>query len=122
MSFRDRILAGEFVAVLLSPPCATYSKARKHDGGPPPLRGACGRDLYGFKHLKAKDKEAVRLGTLLAIRSAQFIQDCEQVGIPWLLENPPMEEGAPSLFNIEEVQEVTNLICDSCEGYLEENL
>ena len=30
--------------VLIGPPCRTFSRARKHDGGPPPLRGTQGRD------------------------------------------------------------------------------
>ena len=52
---RSRLLAGEFAAVLMSPPCSTFSRARSRanwSGGPAPLRGSEGPALYGLPGLQ----------------------------------------------------------------------
>ena len=55
-----------YLASLWSPPCGTFSLVREIPGGPPPLRGAAGPELYGLKSLSYQHKEQVRMGTLLA--------------------------------------------------------
>ena len=37
-------------------PCGTFSSARRWDGGPPPLRGHAGKDIWGFPNLEGTDK------------------------------------------------------------------
>ena len=86
------INAGELHATIWSPPCSTYSGCRSEtDRGPRPLRGASGRERYGSDDVKltSEEKEAVRVGTLLAVRTAEGIRACDKLGIRWLLENPP---------------------------------
>ena len=66
-----RIKAGEFDAVFMAPPCSSFSVARGARPGEPVegarrLRGPEGQDLYGFRGLPPDEKEAVRVGTLLA--------------------------------------------------------
>ena len=67
---RQKKIEDEFDASLWSPPCSTFSAVRELPGGPPPLRGAAGPDLYGFAHLVGPEKEQVRIGTLCACRAA----------------------------------------------------
>ena len=92
---------------LWSPPCSTFSGARRYDGGPRPLRGASGQERYGFAHLKPKEKEAVRLGTLLALRTAEGVQALQARGAPWLWENPPGRPGGTSMWMLDEVARAT---------------
>ena len=102
-----RVEAGEYHAALLSPPCSTFSGARKeHDGGPRPLRDPAGPGLRGRKGLSVEEREAVRLGTLLAVRASQLATAMQAAGKAWILENPPCRDGKPSLFNLSEWKEL----------------
>ena len=104
---RDLGANGKYSGSIFSPPCETYSRARSDtDGGPRILRGPLMPDLLGLPDLTIKEKEQVRLGTLLAIRTAHGIRCQNDGGRPWLLENPPEEEGHPSLFRLPEVSQV----------------
>ena len=106
-SLLDEIRAGSFDGALLSPPCSTFSGARKaNDGGPRPLRGVEGPSLYGLPGLFPDEKEAVRLGTLLAIRASQLAREFEKRELPWVVENPPCRDGKPSLFSLREWQDL----------------
>ena len=67
-------------------PCTTFSRARKNDGGPPPLR--TNEFLEGVPKLSAKDKEKVRLGTLFLDITLQFCEALTKVGALWSIENP----------------------------------
>eukprot|EP00972_Heterocapsa_arctica_P076000 11209154-Heterocapsa_arctica.AAC.1 len=68
------ILARVFSASLWSPPCSTFSAARSLGGfGPAPLRSHSGPDRYGYKSLRPREKEEVRLGTLLALRTVEAL-------------------------------------------------
>ena len=97
---------GSYHGSLWSPPCSTFSKARRHgDGGPPPLRGASGADLLGLPDIRPEDKEKLRLGTLLAVRTGEGIGAQGDADKPWLLENPPEVPEQPSLFNVPQVAE-----------------
>ena len=61
-------------ASLMSPPCGTFSGARQGPGGPPPLRGEFAPEIYGLRNLRPPDKEAVRCGTLHALRTAELAE------------------------------------------------
>ena len=67
-------------------PCATFSKARKHDGGPPSLRTR--QFLNGVHFLSAKNKEKVRLGTLFLDITLQLCEALTKAGAFWYIENP----------------------------------
>jgi hypothetical protein len=98
-----RVQSGIFCAALLSPPCSTFSRARGRPGGPRVVRGVTGAERYGLRDLKPHEKEAVRLGTLLATRAAAVASACHGAGIPWLLENPAERTGETSIFNLDEL-------------------
>ena len=66
---------------------------------PPPLRGPHGKELYGLKGLSPKQNEHVRLGTLLATRCAEMATLCDDLGIPWIVEQPLIREGRVSAFH-----------------------
>jgi hypothetical protein len=72
---RKAIIAGQYHGAILAPPCTSFSSARRRDDaierGPEALRGETAPDIYGFKHPVGKDKEDVRVGTLLALRAAE---------------------------------------------------
>ncbi len=86
----------------MSMPCSTFSSGRTGDGGPVPLRGTSGADMYGLPGLSLKDKEKVRVGTILALRGAALAKECLAKDIPWLAETPQFKEGEPSLLRLPE--------------------
>ena len=56
------IRAGVVKFVHFGTPCTSFSIARRHDGGPPPVRDA--DNLYGFEDLRGYDLELVRVHAL----------------------------------------------------------
>ena len=113
--------ANFFAASLWSPPCCTFSSARKHgDGGPPPLRGASANDIYGLPGLSVADRTRVRTGTLLAVRTATGLLIQIELGTPWVYETPAPREGAPHMTLLPEFKpildcpEVLQVIGDQC--------
>ena len=102
------IRTGVYCAAMIATPCETFSAARRRlDGetfGPIALRGPDKPDLYGHSWLTGKDKETCRLGTLLAVRSAEIASAFDDQWLPWVLENPyPIDKEAPSVFNLDEL-------------------
>ena len=73
--------------VWLGTPCKSWSRARKHDGGPPPLRDD-DEGLFGLKGLKPHDLQKVVLGNRLVDITLRIISLCNQLKIRWVLENP----------------------------------
>ena len=94
-----------YQASLWSPPCSTFSVARRLPGGPPVLRGHRGPELYGLPHLKPEHMEQVRIGTLLAKRGAQGIAAQSRAGRPWILESPTPQGDCASIFLLPEIIE-----------------
>ena len=102
------IRTGVYCAAIIATPCETFSAARTRlDGetfGPIALRGPDKPDLYGYSWLTGKDKETCRLGTLLAVRSAEIAAAFGDQWLPWILENPyPLGTSAPSVFRLDEL-------------------
>ena len=62
-SFRS----GWYAGLITSAPCGTFSIARTGRGGPEALRGEFEPEIFGHPKLLHKDKEKVRLGTLLGL-------------------------------------------------------
>ena len=97
----------KYDAALMSMPCATFSSGRaSDDGGPIPLRGASAQDIYGLPGLSLRDKEATRIGTILALRGATVAKLCCERGLPWIGETPEMKEGQPSVLRLPEWQAI----------------
>ena len=70
----DRLRAGEFCAIILGTPCATFSVARNRPPGPRPLRSP--DQPYGLPRaqLSPKEQEELRLGTFFAVQSARLLK------------------------------------------------
>ena len=68
-----RVQAGQFHAIMMSPPCSTWSRAvwanRK---GPQPVRSAA--YPYGFPWLRGSAKTKAQLGTLLVQRCIDVLR------------------------------------------------
>ena len=67
-------------------PCSSYSRARKNDGGPPPLRSAS--SLWGLSGLKGKDMEKVELGNKFMTITVDLALFCFDHNVPGSIENP----------------------------------
>ena len=94
--------AGEYAGVLAGTPCETASRARTGPPGPRPLRSP--DHLYGLPRDQLTDAEyaQVRLGTYFALKTAEVMTLCLQLGIPWAIENPDPDGNPVSLFNLPE--------------------
>lgn len=68
-------------------PCESWSRARKWDGGPPPLRDD-GPNLYGFTNRPLADLLKIQKGNDLLQRTSTLAHQCISAGIPWAIENP----------------------------------
>ena len=94
-----------------APPCSTFANARGNSPGerlrgPQPLRGATGNDRYGLQGLSIVDKDAVRLGTLLAVRTAAGLVLCLKKRIPFFYETPWPTAGKINMTLLDEFMEV----------------
>ena len=67
-------------------PCSSFSIARKHDGGPPPLRDR--QHLWGRHDLSRRDREKLLLGNKFMALTAALATLCYDRGILWSIENP----------------------------------
>ena len=91
-----------FDGYMISPPCSTFSPARRGQGGPQPLRAASGPETYGLKHLTGEDKQKAREGNILALRGHKAATRAHADNKPWLLEQPHEREGQTSMFKLDE--------------------
>ena len=80
------IKEGWVLGIHFGTPCSSYSRARKNDGGPPPLRSA--NSLWGLNGLKDKDKEKVELGNKFMTITVDLALFCFDHNVPWSIENP----------------------------------
>ena len=101
-----RIRSGYYALVFCSPPCGTFSSARRWDGGPQPLRGAEGKSRYGYPSLKGDDREKVKLHNWFSIMTAQLGVLCHTYGVGFGIENPARRQHKPSLFGLDELLEM----------------
>ena len=67
-------------------PCNTYTSARKHDGGPPPLRSPDAP--MGLSNLSSADSDLVFLGNLFLERSCEACRVVFMLGGDFSIENP----------------------------------
>ena len=87
------IAAGEYVAAFASHECSTFSKLHILPG-PPPLRAVSGPERYGLNDNNIKQKETVRVHTLMALLT--------ELCIPWLYETPAIHAGQVSMAHLDE--------------------
>ena len=108
---RDDIVSELYHALFSAPPCGSFCANRGFGPGPRVLRGAELPDLFGLPHLEPHEKETVRIGTLLALRTAEASKLMWSQGRPFGTENPARRAGTPSSFRIPDVLEL-----DALEG------
>ena len=90
----------------MSPPCDSFGglAGRPSQNGHIVgfMRGEFGKDRYGLRELKPKDKERVRLATFLTLRCAAVAAACCQHRIPWWAEQPKKFVGCAHAFELDE--------------------
>ena len=105
----DQIKRGVYDGYLASPPCGTFSAARTDaDFGPKQLRGAEVPEIFGLKELEPRDKEAVKVGNILADRAAEAAEWFADNSKPWAVEQPARREGKPSMFKLPRFVQLAN--------------
>ena len=67
-------------------PCTTFSRARRFDGGPPPIRS--GQFLDGIPGISAVNQASVRQGTMFLDITLQLCALVALAGGSWTIENP----------------------------------
>ena len=80
------IQGGIVIFIHFGTPCSSFSIARKHDGGPPPLRDR--QHLWGRHGLSRRDREKLLLGNKFMALTAALATLCYDRGILWSIENP----------------------------------
>ena len=87
-----RIRAQEFDAILLSPPCSTFSRARwANFKGPRPVRSAA--KPHGLDKLTAAERDRCILGTIFADFTWEVVELAIEVHISFLLLEQPEDLG-----------------------------
>lgn len=83
-----RLLIQEGIVIFIhfGTPCSSFSIARKHDGGPPPLRDR--QQVWGRPGLSRHDREKLLLGNTFMALTAALATLCYDRGILWSIENP----------------------------------
>ena len=108
-AFWEKCMEDEYEAYLASPPCSTFTPARRGQGGPSPLRTPSGPGRYGIKGLPLDDKKKVTEGTILAVRAATMAKVAHSKKRRWLVEQPHWREGQTSMWTLDEFQELLGM-------------
>ena len=69
-------------------PCGAFRSARRHDGGPPPLRGTNPKDIGGLPHLAGRELARARNANKLLLLMNEPMKDCESSNVPFYIGNP----------------------------------
>ena len=85
-----------------SPPCSSFTPARRGQGGPEPLRGVQGPERYGLRNLRPEDKKKVVEGNVLAIRASEASGYAHCHGRWWIVEQPHGRPGKTSMWTLDE--------------------
>ena len=99
----------KFHGMQADPVCTTFSAVRGLGGGPKPLRGHQGRDLYGLPDLDQDQTLQVAKDTLIAIRVARLAAAFAEQGWPSLIEQFVRREGQPHMFNMPELLQLRRI-------------
>jgi hypothetical protein len=99
--WKEKVSSGYYIAVIMGPPCRTFSRARGHRPGPPVLRGILPPELYGLPNLGAADKLKVQLDNILAERCFELASIQVRLGLGFAIENQEMLDECPSIFRFD---------------------
>ena len=105
----DDCQRGTFDAVWMGPECSTFSAARVNTPGPPPLRSKA--HPYGLPDMVKdhKYKEQIRRANYFATQCAKLAQALHAKGIPWAIEQPEPRPHVASMFDLHELQLLSQL-------------
>lgn len=86
-SIRNFLTSGRVQFVWLGMPYTTFSRARCADGlGPGPLRDD--EHIWGLPCLNSSAAAKLRLGNKLFLFTLRIARLCDELRIPWVIENP----------------------------------
>lgn len=74
--------------IWMGTPCTSWSRARRCDGGPPPLRDDGHYLMTGMPNLSHRDQQKVLEGNQLLSRTLDIIALADSLSLRWILENP----------------------------------
>ena len=86
-AIREFVSDNPITLVWFGMPCQSWSRARKWDGGPQPLRDD-DANLWGYPNLSKLDASKVYLGNRLLQFTVFLISMVHDLSIAWVLENP----------------------------------
>lgn len=101
--------------IWLGMPCTTFSRARRNDGvGPLPLRDSL--NIWGISGLRPHDVRKLHEGNKLFLFTMRILRLCEDLGIPYVLENPltSMAWEMPPLLKFHETYQPSFCDLDFC--------
>jgi hypothetical protein len=96
--WKGKLLAGYFDLAIVSPPCGTYSPARRLQPGPPILRF---EDSTMVEGLNPWNRKQVKLADILSSRACEAFEIQMGNGGAAVFEQPEPRLGEPSLFHSE---------------------
>ena len=76
------------ILIWMGTPCTSWSRARRCDGGPPPLRDDDQFLMSGMPGLSMRDQHKVAEGNQLLSRTLDIISLADDLQLRWVLENP----------------------------------
>ena len=99
-----QIKLGTYSAVIMGPPCSTFSRARERPPGPRPLRSA--DQPYGLPREELTDSEhkELKLGNFYMLAAASAFRAAMTAGATAVFENPEPVAGYASVFMFTELQ------------------
>ena len=109
---REDIRRGRIVAVMLAPPCSSFSPARDRTSV---IRTRS--SPWGLPGLSEKDQQKVEQGNSCIKAALEIIGDLNKYTIPWILENPHCSKMwfLPPLQKLVNDASVHVRVCDFCQ-------
>jgi hypothetical protein len=107
--WKEKVATGYYIAVIMGPPCRSFSRARGHRPGPPVLRGLEPPELYGLPNLGASDKLKVQLDNILAERCFELASIQHHLELGFAIENQDLHKDHPSVFRFDSALRVMDL-------------
>ena len=111
-NIRTDISNRKIVAAMLAPPCSSFSPARD--------RTSVIRDKnhpWGLPNISIRDQEKVRLGNQCLRSSLRIIKWLDDMGVPWVLENPHSSKMwyVPELIKLQQADHTHVIVTDFCQ-------
>ena len=111
---RGWVASGLVAGIHMGLPCESFTRARDHGPGPPPLRSNA--LPMGLTDLRPGDQAAVVRGNALLRFAISIFKTCAVHAVPCSLENPRLSRVwiTPPWLALERALPITSHICDYC--------